>query len=192
MTATIKSAIPPQRRKPRAMTERRLENIAAYYLQRYGTSAANLQRVLQRRVDKRLAQHIEGQTASRAEMYVWIERLAERYVNAGAVNDQTYAEGLTRKLRRLGKSPAKIRARLAANGVAAKVIDLALAETRITETGEDATFVAALAYAKRRKLGPFRSGVRDRKTERKDMGALARAGFSFDIVRQVMAYTCER
>ena len=44
---------------------------------------------------------------------------------------------------------------------------------------------AAHALARRRKLGPYRPGERSAYRE-KDLAALARAGFSFGIAREVI------
>jgi regulatory protein len=168
------------------MTERRLANIAKYYLQRYSTTAAHLRSVLLRRVDKSLK--AEGTKTTRSEMVAWVDDLVARLVTAGAVNDRLFADGLTARLRRLGKGPGVIRARLQAKGISADVIKTMLEDTATTADGQDAAFVAALAYARRRRLGPFRVGPTDRDTARKDLGALARAGFSLDIARQVLAH----
>lgn len=174
------------------MTERRLENIANFYLQRFSTTAAHLRRVLLRRVDKSLfTSASDGKSASRSEMSGWVDRLINRLVEIGAVNDRSYADGLAARLRRLGKSPGVIRARLLAKGVPQATIEIVIAETAETVDGKEAAFLAALAYARRRKLGPYRKAPADRDTARKDLGAMARAGFSLDIARRVLAQTLD-
>jgi regulatory protein len=53
-------------------------------------------------------------------------------------------------------------------------------------TNDETDLAAALALAKRRRLGPFRSpGVRAANRMR-DLAALGRAGFAYDIARQVI------
>jgi regulatory protein len=168
------------------MTERRLENIAIFYLQRFGATAAQLRRVLMRRVDRALKVHPAG-SASRADMAGWVEALIGRLVASGAVDDAAYAAGRAAALRRLGKGPGRIRAALAAKGVDAATIARVLAETDLTAAGEDAELIAARAYVRRRRLGPYRDGPRDAVTARKDLGALARAGFSLDAARKALA-----
>jgi len=183
------SETPPRQRQPRlipkAMTERRLENIAMFYLQRFNTSAMHLRRVLLRRIDKSLALNT-GQSTPRAEMVGWVDALIARLSANGSVNDRLYAEGLAQKLGRLGKSPAKVRARLMAKGLASSLIAEILADEAHAPDG-DAAFDAALKYARRRRIGPYRVTAVDQDTRRKDMGALARAGFSQDIAYRVMA-----
>ena len=168
------------------MTEKRLANIATYYLQRYSTTAAHLQRVLLRRVDKALKAHGEQPDATRADMKVWIDALVAKLTASGAVNDVAYAEGRTASLRRLGKGPGKIRVALAVKGIPAAVIARVLEDTATTATGEDAALQAAIAYVRRRRLGAYRTGPRDKDTDRKDLGALARAGFSFAIAKAAL------
>ena len=106
------------------MTQKRLDNIAIYYLQRYSTTAAHLQRVLSRRVDKALRAHGEKPGATRADMKAWIEAVVARQVASGAVNDTAYAEGRAAALRRLGKGPGKIRALLESAEAALNIFDL--------------------------------------------------------------------
>ena len=173
---------------PRRMTARRLENIAMFYLQRFSATGAHLKRVLMRRVDRAMR---APESPDRREMTGWVDALVERLVASGAVSDAAYAEGRTAMMRRLGKGPGKIRSALAAKGVRTAEIDRVLAETERTADGTDATFAAAVAYARRRRLGPFRDDPADRDQLRKDMAALARAGFSFAVAGRVMALTAD-
>ncbi len=181
----------PSRKVPRKMTQTRLENIAIYYLQRYASSAENLRRVLLRRADKAL--HVHG--GDREEIRQWIDDLVKRMIRSDVLNDLRYALGRATALRRLGRAPAKIRAQLAAKGVSQPIIDDVLAETAVTDTGEDAALEAALAYARRRRLGPFseKPDTHDeiRAQNKKHLAALARAGFTYDVARRVMEFDDE-
>jgi len=51
---------------------------------------------------------------------------------------------------------------------------------------EDAEFIAAAALARRRRLGPYRNDEVRKELYEKDLAALARAGFSYDIAKQVV------
>jgi regulatory protein len=184
-------AAPPRAKKrpakPRAMTERRLENIARFYLERFSTTAAHMRQVLLRRIDKSLRAQ-DAQTP-RTEMAQWADKVIAKLVAEGLINDSLYADGLARKLRRLGKSPTRIGAALRAKGVAPALIADVIDATAEDADGGDAALRAALAYARRRKLGPFRDGPADPDLRKKDLGALARAGFSFDVARKALADT---
>ena len=80
---------------------------------------------------------------------------------------------------------------MSAKGVGRDLIAAALTSTAITATGDDATLKAALAYARRRRLGPFGTQTGDaaakRKQLSKDLAALGRAGFSYDVAKRVMS-----
>ena len=175
------------------MTRQRLRNIARFHVERFATTAAHLRRVLFRRVARAARAH--GLDA--AEMRPWVDDVVAALVKSGAVDDGRYAAARARSLRRLGRSPAKIRAHLAAKGVAHGIIEAVLADTAKTAGGGDAAFAAAVAYARRRRLGPFRT-VEDngdvkawRARMTKDLAALGRAGFSYDVARRVMALTAD-
>ena len=47
----------PEKRPPKKITPKYLNNVALWYLGRYASSAANLKRVLMRRVNKSCAHH---------------------------------------------------------------------------------------------------------------------------------------
>ncbi len=176
---------------PRKMTERRIHNIAQFYVERYATTAANLRRVLTRLLDRACKHHGDDRT----KMLPWVEAAVEKLVKLRVVDDARYALERARSLRRLNRSPQKIRAHLMAKGVAAALVRDALAATERTDAGGDAAYEAAVAYARRRRLGPFRifkgSADEKRKQATKDLAAMGRAGFSYDIARRVMALTPE-
>lgn len=173
------------------MTQRRMENIAKFHVERFATTAAHLKRVLLRRAER--ARRAHGGDAR--EFAAWADEIVAKMVRSGTVDDARYAMGRATALRLLGKSPGKIRAFLTAKGVGRDLIAAALASTAITAEGDDAALKAALAYARRRRLGPFgiQEGDADarRKQTSKDLAALARAGFSYDIAKQVMATTAD-
>ncbi|MEO3435392.1 regulatory protein RecX [Inquilinus sp. CAU 1745] len=165
---------------PRKATARYLQNAALYYLQRYATSAANLRRVLMGKVDRSARAH--GTNAEEGARLV--DGLIERYREVGLLDDAVYAAGRTRSLNRRGDSPRLIRAKLARKGVTGEDVDRALAE--LAEDVGDPTRVAAVALAKRRRLGPFRPPYARAAFRNKDMAAMARAGFPYQVAREVI------
>jgi len=179
----------PRKDGPKPMTKRRMENIAKFHVERFATTAIHLTRVLLRRAER--ARRIHG--GENSEFKEWAEDIVSRFVRGGIVNDARYASGRAAALRTLGKSPGKIRLLLRAKGVDRSIIDKVVAEGAISESGGDAAFEAALAYAMRRRLGPYGKDFETddadarRKRMRKDLSALARAGFSYDIAKRVLA-----
>lgn len=172
-----------RRKGPRKVDPAYLERAALHYLERFATSAANLRRVLMRKVDQSARAH----GTDPAEGGRWVEALIERYLRSGLLNDAAYAEMKTSGLRRRGTSARAIRMKLAAKGLDADLIDGALAEAE-AEAGPDgdAEAEAAWALARRRRLGPFRPAAQRAERRDRDLAALARAGFDLDTARAVV------
>ena len=152
-----------------------LEAWALGYLGRYASSAENLRRVLTRR-----ARRYSPEAAQRAAGS--IEAIVTRYRESGLLDDAAYAAARAATLQRRGGSMTAIRARLAAKGVAGEVAAEAIAG--LHDRAADPDLAAACAFARRRRLGPFRRGAADR---RRELAAFARAGFSRRIAEAVLA-----
>jgi len=155
-----------------------LERWALHYLGRYASSAENLRRVLARRARRRL----DGDRETLAEVQVRIDALVARCRESGLVDDAAYAGAQARARLRRGQSLRTIRAGLAAKGVGSD--DAAAALEALREEAGDPDLAAACAFARRRRLGPYRRGAGDRV---KELAAFARAGFSRDAARAVLA-----
>lgn len=172
-------------RQPKRISRQYLENAALYYLQRYATSAENLRRVLARKVKRSCAFH----KLPEDEFHPMIEDLIKRYLSSGLLNDKGFAEARAATLRRQGKSRRAIEAKLQVKGLSKADIALAL-----SKAGDDdaAELTAALAHAKKKKLGRFRTRpLKDPKDAQKEMAAMARAGFSYEVARKALEYAGE-
>jgi regulatory protein len=168
-------------RDPKPVTRDRLERIALHYLERFSASAEGVRQILRRRVDRAARVH----ETDREQADAWVREVVDTLVRAGLVDDRLFAEGKARSLFRKGEPPARIRQALASKGVDGATIDAALAET--LEVSENPELDAARAYCKRRRLGPFRRDPDGRaEAFRKDLGALARRGFSSAIAHRVL------
>lgn len=159
-----------------------IERWALAYLGRFSSSAENLRRVLLRRVRKRLAEDREAAAAA-AQI---IDALVDRYRKTGLVDDAAYAAGRARARLRRGQSLRTIRAGLAAKGVGAEAAAAAIDTLR--EEGGDPDLAAAIAFARRRRFGPFRRGPAGEADRAKALGAFARAGFARNAAEAVL--TC--
>jgi regulatory protein len=173
---------PPQKRRlPRQATASYLENAALHYLERFSSSSANLRRVLMRKVARSARAH--GTDA--AEGANLVEAIIARYLQSGLLDDAAYAAQKAASLRRRGTSRYGIRGKLAVKGVDAELIDAAL--ERLDDERGAGDLAAACALARRRRLGPYRPREERAARRQKDLAALARAGFSLDVARRVLA-----
>jgi len=188
-TNTSRSNTP---RAPRPVTKARLHNIAVHYLERFSASREAVRRVLERRAFKANRVH-EGDPE---QARTWITEILDTLQRQGFLDDSRYAETAARSLAARGHSLRAIRSRLAAKGVDRDHVDSAL--HRLAEdmapAGRDAQdtdpdLVAALAYARRRRLGPWRLPEVQAEHRHKDMAALARRGFSSETVRKILDAT---
>lgn len=173
--STARDAKRAKRRAPRKMTEKRLRNIALAYLDRYEASEAGFRAVLERRIYKAARAHNEDP----ASFLPMVDAEVEKAIEAGFIDNKRFAQNQVFQQRGRGASARAIQARLKSKGIADDLIDHALEN----DDRDDET--AAWRYARRRRLGPYRSKDRKEKRER-DMAALCRAGFSFSLAAKVV------
>jgi regulatory protein len=155
-----------------------LERWALAYLGRYASSSENLRRVLLRRARSRAPASPEAaQQVARL-----VDALVERYRLSGLLDDAAYAIARVQSLHRRGESTTRIRARLAAKGVEKSVAAEAVRTLRAEAADPD--LAAACAFARRRRLGPYRRAAANPSRE---LGIFARAGFARRVAERVLA-----
>jgi regulatory protein len=166
-----------------------LREAALAYLARYAATEAGLLRVLQRRIDRWAHQAQDSEpdrdavAALAAAATAAARAVVARLTEAGAINDAAFAESKVRSLVRAGRSRRAIGAHLAAKGV-----DPETQRHVLAEGDTDGELVAALVLARRRSIGPFRTGnPPDAEGRRRELGILARAGFPQDLARRALA-----
>ncbi|MBV9747741.1 MAG: RecX family transcriptional regulator [Acetobacteraceae bacterium] len=153
-----------------------LREAALIYLARFAATEAGLIRVLDRRLE-RWARRAEAEGAEDVASQAAAARAQAREVardlaRAGAVNDAAFAGARARSLARAGRSRRAVAAHLSAKGVPAGIAAASLPPP-------EQELAQALAYARRRRLGPFRAagGAPTAEQERRELASLARAGF---------------
>ncbi len=172
------------RRPARPITAQYLQNAATFYLERYPTTAEGLRRVLQRRVKK--AERLDApvmENVGRA-----IEEIVAKFVDAGVIDDKAFAQTKARALHRRGTSTRLTRQKLRMVGVDSDTLDEAMhaLDQELDTDPRQREWKAAVALARRRRLGPFRAS-KDRKEKRdRDLAAMARGGFDYDLARKVI------
>jgi len=163
------SPSPRQKRTPRPLDAARLHELAIAYLARFAASAAKLETYLERKLRER---GWDGEAAPD------VAAIVARCVAAGYVNDEAYARMKAGSLRRRGFGERRIGAALNAAGIDGDL----RAEVR---GGEGEQRAAALAFARRKRLGPFGAAV-DRAGREKQLAALLRAGHRMDHARALV------
>lgn len=183
-------AAPPRtRREPRpagpAPTRSSLHEAALAHLARFAATEAGLVRVLDRRIDRwsrrAVGEGVETEAPMAAARQAARE-VARALAGSGVVDDAAFAASRARSLARAGRSHRAIGAHLASKGVAQETARAALPEP-------EAELAAALAYARRRRLGPFRPVLDDNPdadARRREIGAMARAGFPQPVATQAL------
>lgn len=161
----------------------RLREAALAHLARFAATEVGLRRVLARRVD-RWARRAEAEGrevgAEVAAGKAAAATIAREMVAAGAVDDAAFAESRARRLARTGRSRRATLAHLAAKGVGGEVAAAALPE------GPEAELDAALAFCRRRRIGPFARGEEAPEARAKALGALARGGFPREVAERAL------
>ena len=154
----------------------RLRRAALAYVARYAAPLAHVRRILQRKLERGAARGAEIRAGPED-----IEAVLSDLVGMGLIDDRAWAEAQAGGLRRRGASARAVAARLSSKGAPRAEIERLLA-------GEDdaAEREAARALARRRRLGPWRGPAERAARRDKDLAALARAGFSPELARQVI------
>ena len=170
-------------KKPKRISESYLHNSGLYYLERYSASSAHFTEVMLRKVKKSCAFHQDQNYDECAQM---VRDLTQKLIRLEILNDDLYARGQVRALRGKGKSKRFIQGQLKVKGVPPALIEkhMALYDEEHGLSDRESEREAALTFARKKRLGPFRTS--DRKTPEQELGSMARAGFSYDIARSIL------
>lgn len=154
-----------------------LGNIARAYLARHAASRTHFAAVLGRRIDR--ADH-RGLVPDRAALEAKAAALVESACQQGLIDDTALTQSLLGRYQREGRSTHVIHHKLVQKGIAASLAARALAGMIADTSAEAHDRQAALRFAERRRLGPYRlTPARDPDRQyQRDLGVLARAGFS--------------
>jgi regulatory protein len=166
-----------QSRGPAPLNKAALDRLAIIYVGRYATTRKKLSDYLSRKVRER---------GWNDEEIPPIAAIVERMVALNYVNDEAFArmraEGLTRR----GYGPSRVALALRHAGINDEDAHDAKANS------EAAAYESALAFAKRRRIGPFvRTPTSDQTQRNKALAAMCRAGHSYEIAQQILTKNAE-
>lgn len=176
--------MPAAGRKPARIRPADLETIALDYLARFAATEKRVADMLRRRVRRAALAHDEDPAPLLAAISALIQSLAARKL----LDDSAFAGMKAASLTRRGTSRRQVGVKLAQLGIDATTRDKAIADLA-AEFG-DSDLAAAIAYAKRRRLGPYRArhiaGDQRQAQEKRDLAAMARAGFPLALAKRVL------
>jgi len=159
------------RRTPPPLDAAMLQNLALRYVERFATTRGKLADYLARKVRER------GWTWPMLEP----ASVAERMAGLGYVDDRAFAEARARSLSRRGYG-----ARRVSQALRAAHVEEADAAPAIEQSADDA-FASALAFARRRRFGPYATATADERHIQRQIAAMLRAGHSFALARRIVA-----
>ena len=156
-----------------------LRDLAYSYLEKYSPSKQQLKVFLL----KKYLTKIKG-TKSKKEVTTIIDEIILHLEKNRILNDELYSDSKARMFLRRGYSLNKINQSLRNKGIDSKYIKQSIDKIKEDEIEPD--FVSALKLCKRRRIGPLRPGANRELFYKKDMGILARGGFSYGLSKRVL------
>ena len=156
-----------------------LRDLAYSYLEKYNPSKQQLKVYLL----KKYLTKIKG-TKSKKEVVLIIDEIISKLEKNKILNDEMYSDSKARMFLRRGYSLNKINQSLRKKGIEDKFVKQSI--EKIKEDKIEPDFVSALKLCKRRRIGPIRPSNNRELFYKKDMGILARGGFSFELSKRVL------
>ena len=167
----------PQRKRPAPLDREKLRALALSYVGRYATTRHRLGDYLRRKLRER---------GWAGEQEADVATLVADFAALSYVDDEAFASNRAASLLRRGYGPARVRANLGQSGIEREQIAVAAA-VDIEQERE-----AALIFAKRKRIGPFRQSETNPREREKAMAAMLRAGHGFDLAREIVNALHER
>lgn len=185
------------RKKRKKISESYLYNSGLYYLERFPASVAHFKVVMNRKIERSFEDHPDQ---NREDITQWLDKVAQRFVELGYLNDVLFARGLINSLRRKGTSSTKIIMTLKQKGVDSETAKEVLQEVDADNVPSSDSYGealhpdlnAALVLCRKKKMSAddYNSDSMDyedqMKLKNKYLGRLARQGFSFDIALKAL------
>lgn len=160
----------PDRHPPPPLDLAALERLALRYVERFATTRGKLAAYLSRKVRER---GWEGEAVD-------LVAIAERFAELGYVNDLLYAESKASAMARRGLGGRRVADALRHAGVQER--DAAEIAPQVAERAN----ATAIAFARKRRIGPFAQAQPDRAQAAKQVAAMVRAGHSPDLAWKIV------
>ena len=151
----------------------KLLKYAIYYLSKYSSSKKNLQYILKKKIRR-----ISDEKKIRFQLYKEIKIIIDKLEQLKLINDTIYAESKIHALLNQVKSKNYIKQYLIRKGVSSEVADEQI--SLFYEKDQNLEKENALKFAKKRNL------INDKKDYEKKLAKMARAGFSYEISKEIL------
>jgi len=151
----------------------KLLKYAIYYLSKYSSSKKNLEFILKKKIRR-----LSDEKKIRFQLYNEIQIIIEKLEKLNLINDQVFVESKIQSLQYQAKSKNYIKQYLLQKG-----IDTQLIEEQISlfyENNKNLEKENALKFAKKRNL------LDSDQDYQKKLSKMARAGFSYDIAKEIL------
>ena len=151
----------------------KLLKYAIYYLSKYSSSKKNLEFILKKKIRR-----LSDEKQIRFHLYNEIQIIIEKLEKLNLINDQVFVESKIQSLQYQAKSQNYIKQYLLQKG-----IDKQLIEEQISlfyENNKNLEKENAVKFAKKRNL------INNDQDYQKKLSKLARAGFSYDIAKEIL------
>ncbi len=157
----------------------KLRDLAYSYIEKYNPSKQQIKTYLL----KKYLTKFKGSKQKR-EVTEIINNIVINLEKNHFLNDSLYSDSKARVLFRRGYSLNKITNSLKSKGIEYKNIKISI--DKIKNKRSDPDFVSAMKICKKRRIGPMRPDGNREIYYKKDMGILARSGFSYDTSKKIL------
>jgi regulatory protein len=148
-----------------------LERFALRYVERYATTRGRLADYLRRKIRER---------GWSGDAMPDIVALAQRMADLGYVNDRLFAESKAGAMSRRGLGARRVGQALRHAGIEDSDLDA------VAPAVEASAMSSAVAFARRKHIGPFARQITERPEQEKQLAAMLRAGHPFELSRKIV------
>lgn len=169
-----KPSKPRSKPLPKKLSERYLRNAGEYYLNRFPASSKHFLGVMTRKIDRSCHAHPDQERTK------WIDHVQDvlipYFTDLGFLNDDLYSKALFNSLRNKNLSTFVIKRKMHDKGIPPERIS-SLLDNDMPDDNQ-----TVMMFAQKKHIGKFTRSPEtyDEKQKQRDLGRLARAGFSYD------------
>jgi len=167
------------KRKTLKVTVEEMRNFAFAYVEKYAPSKQQLKTYLLKKYLKTSVPNVKKQDVTNLIDIVLSDLEKNKFIN-----DKFYSESKAKSMIQRGSSINKIRNYLIGKGINSEYIKETV--NKIHDDNSDQDFFSAIKLCKKKRIGPARAEDNRPLFYKKDIGILARNGFSFETSQRIM------